>query len=84
MKHEGDDTWDADQPEGRYANYLKVGHNAFEFLLDFGQFYPQSGQALLHTRLITAPVYAKAMLTVLQESMEQYEQTFGVIPDEPE
>jgi hypothetical protein len=25
--------------EGKYANYFKVGHNAFEFILDFGQLY---------------------------------------------
>jgi len=23
--------------EGRYANYFQVGHNAVEFVLDFGQ-----------------------------------------------
>ena len=25
--------------QGRYANYFKVGHNAFEFVFDLGQYY---------------------------------------------
>jgi len=68
--------------EGRYANVFKVGHNAFEFLLDFGQFYPEPGVSQLHTRIITAPTYAKALLQTLRESIEQYEQTFGSIAEQ--
>lgn len=67
------------QPEGRYANYFKVGHNAVEFLLDFGQFYPESERAQLHTRIITNPIYAKALFETLGESIARYEQTFGAI-----
>jgi hypothetical protein len=67
---------------GRYANYFKVGHNAFEFLLDFGQFYSESQRASFHTRIITSPNYAKALLGILQESVAQYEQTFGTIRGE--
>ena len=84
MSHEGKDSQDAGQLEGRYANYFKVGHNAFEFLLDFGQFYPESEKAQLHTRIITSPIYAKALLETLQESIGRYEQTFGSIPKEDE
>jgi hypothetical protein len=73
----------ADGPlEGRYANYFKVGHNAFEFVLDFGQFYPESQQAHLHTRIIANPIYTKALLETLRGSIEQYEQTFGTIPEQ--
>lgn len=66
--------------EGRYANYFKVGHNAFEFVLDLGQFYPAGGQPQLHTRIITSPVYAKALLDVLRESIDRFEKAFGLIP----
>ena len=72
---------DNGQPDGRYANYFKVGHNAFEFLFDFGQIYAQGRPAPLHTRIITTPVYAKSLLGLLQESVDQYEQLFGAIPD---
>jgi hypothetical protein len=67
------------RPEGRYSNYFKVGHNAFEFVLDLGQFYSENGDAQLHTRIITSPNYAKALLETLRESVERYEQAFGTI-----
>jgi len=65
--------------EGRYANYFKVGHNAFEFLLDFGQFYAESQRAQFHTRIITNPISAKSLFELLRESIEQYERTFGTM-----
>jgi hypothetical protein len=65
--------------EGRYANYFTVGHNAVEFLLDFGQFYPEAEHATLHTRIITSPQYAMALLETLREAIERYEQSFGAI-----
>lgn len=73
---------DSPQIEGRYANYFKVGHNAFEFVLDFGQFYAGSEQAQLHTRIITSPAYAMALLRTLKESLERYEETFGPMRDQ--
>jgi hypothetical protein len=81
MKHTPEDPQDSSPLEGRYANYFKVGHNAFEFLLDFGQYYRESQRAHLYVRIITAPIYAKALLKTLGESIEQYEQTFGTIPE---
>ena len=65
--------------EGRYANYFKVGHNAFEFVLDFGQFYQGSEKAELCTRIVTSPVYANAFLETHRESIDRYELTFGAI-----
>lgn len=68
--------------EGKYANYFQVGHNAFEFLLDFGQMYADGTEERFHTRIVTGPSYAKELLKVLNESIEQYEATFG--PDKEE
>ena len=65
--------------EGRYANYLEVGYNAIEFLLDFGQKYSEQGR--MHMRIITFPSYAKEFMRVLARSIEQYEQTVGPIQD---
>ncbi len=60
--------------EGKYVNFFKVGHNAFEFVIDFGQVYEEENQEPhIHTRIITSPVYAKAFLETLRESVEQYE-----------
>src|SRR4051794_14601013 len=66
--------------KGRYTNYFKVGHNASEFLFDFGQFCPENERTQLHSRIIISPSYAKALLEVLQKSIDRFEVTFGVIP----
>ena len=53
--------------EGKYVNYFEVGHNAFEFVLDFGQSYAGNQEPQLHTRIITSPAYAKSFLETLGE-----------------
>ena len=78
-KHNLKSTCSERKLEGRYANYFKVGHNACEFVIDFGQHYGESRKAKLHTRVITNPTYAKAILVTLKESIEQYENKFGRI-----
>ena len=82
MSEEHKDLLQPSYLEGRYANSFQVGHNAFEFLLDFGQVTPESEQTHFHTRIITSPVYAKALTETLRESIHQYEQAFGAIPQE--
>jgi hypothetical protein len=62
--------------EGKYVNYFEVGHNAFEFVLDFGQSYVENQEPHLHTRIVTSPAYARAFLETLRESVEQYERSF--------
>ena len=81
MSSEKKELQDAGQPNGQYANYFKVGHNAFEFLLDFGQLYAKSRSTPFHTRIVTTPVYAKTLLGILRDSIDKYEQTFGTIPN---
>jgi len=75
-----------EKSKGCYANYLKIGQNAFEFLLVFGHLYlddsPVDQEALLHTKIITTPIYAKAFLKVLEDCIEHHERTFGAIPDD--
>ena len=48
MKHEGQGCLHSDKLEGRYANYFKVGHNEFEFVMEFGQFYEGSERGDLY------------------------------------
>lgn len=67
-------------PKGRYANYFKIGHSSLEVVLDFGQCYPEE-EAQFHTRIITTPSRAKALLETLRESLAQYEQYYGNITD---
>ncbi len=65
--------------EGRYANYFKVGHNAYEFVIDFGQYNAETDQAELSTRIIANPAYAKELLRLLSDSMKQYEKIHGKV-----
>jgi Protein of unknown function (DUF3467) len=64
---------------GKYSNHFMVGHNAFEFLLDFGHCSPEDEEGYFHTRIIASPSCAKALLELFRESIEQYEKTFGLI-----
>jgi hypothetical protein len=67
------------EPEGRYANYFKAGHNAFEVILEFAQFYEGDTLPRVHTRIITSPAYARTFLDVLKDSLERYESVYGPI-----
>jgi len=64
-------------PEGRYANYFKVGYNAFELIIDFGQCYAENEEPQLHTRIITNPRYGWDFLNTLRDSLDQCEKTYG-------
>jgi hypothetical protein len=65
---------------GRYANFFRVGHTAFEFVIDFGQLYQGGSSEQLHTRIITSPAYVAELLRLLGASVDEYEETFGIIP----
>jgi Protein of unknown function (DUF3467) len=68
----------------RYSNYIELGYKAFEVFVDFGQFYPNDASPRMHTRIVMSPSHAKALKEILAKSIEQYEQTYGKIPDEGE
>ena len=84
MRHTGESTYKGDRMEGRYANFFQIGYNAFEFLFDFSQQYPESDEVKVHTRIVTSPVYAKALLKTLQESLMKYEKAYGKIKNNNE
>ena len=65
--------------EGRYANEFHIGHNAFEVILQFGQFYEGYAQPVMHTRIVTSPAYALVFLQLLGRAMAEYESSFGPI-----
>lgn len=64
--------------EGRYANNLRIGHNALEFILEFGQAY-EGDPPVMHTRIVTHPSYAKLFAQLLAESVKEHEQQFGAV-----
>jgi len=65
--------------EGRYANHFYIGHNAFEVILQFGQFYEGNNQPVMHTSIVTSPAYAERFLRLLSRAIAEYESTFGAI-----
>jgi hypothetical protein len=70
---------ESDKPEAKYANYFQIGQNAVEFVVQFGQFYTDETVPILHSRIITSPVYAKTLIGLLQEAIDQHESQFGPI-----
>ncbi|HTS26569.1 MAG TPA: DUF3467 domain-containing protein [Bryobacteraceae bacterium] len=78
----GDDAGGSERPpiEARYANYFNIGYNAFEVVVECGQSYEGQSGPLWHVRMVTTPAYAKRLLELLKDSLDRYEQTFGVIP----
>jgi hypothetical protein len=70
------------QTRGQYANYFEIGHNAFEFVIEFSQFYPESEETELYARIIISPGCAKALYSTLAESIDQYIQDFESNRDE--
>jgi hypothetical protein len=68
-------------PLACYTNYFEVGHNAYEFLLDFGQFQPEATKIVLHTRIAVGPVHAKLLSRMLCSAIEKFEADNGPITD---
>jgi hypothetical protein len=68
-----------DPPLAIYANYCEVGHNAFEFLIDFGQFRPEAEMVRVHSRIVAGPVVAKLFARLLAEAVGRFEEAHGVI-----
>lgn len=66
-------------PQARYTNYFEVGHNALEFIVDFGQYHPETTTAQCHTRIVTGPAYAKLLARLLTESIKRHETEYGTI-----
>lgn len=56
---------------GRYANAFRVGFNAFEVIIEFGEQFTDDDSGQLHTRIVTNPVSARALLNSLQQALEQ-------------
>ena len=81
MKPKGEVPGNRDHLDGKYSNYFEIGHNAFEFLLDFGQISPDGEDVKFHNRIIVNPSYAKALLGILQDSILRYEEEFEAIPE---
>lgn len=71
--------------QGQYANMVQVGHSGEEFVLDFMNVLPPTGQ--LVSRVIVSPSHFKRLAAAMQDNLNQYEEQFGtislaVVPDQ--
>lgn len=66
-------------PLARYANYFEVGHNRYEFLVDFGQYHPENEQVALHTRIALGPPHAKLLWRLMGDAIRAHEAVGGEI-----
>jgi Protein of unknown function (DUF3467) len=70
--------------EGRYANFFQIGHNASEFLIEFGQ--QDAGECVFHTRIYVCADQARILADLMTSTLEQHERIFGktlrVVPSE--
>lgn len=77
------DRADSDAGAALYVNYFEMGHNPFEFLIDFGQYHPGAsegeGATAIHSRIALAPPYAKMLSDLLARSVREHEAEYGVI-----
>jgi hypothetical protein len=66
-------------PLARYVNYFEVGQNAYEFLIDFGQYQPESEGIVRHTRIALGPTHAKLLASLMAQALERHETEHGAI-----
>lgn len=65
--------------EGRYANFAEIGHNASEFVFDFGQVWLDGEPARIYFRVITTPDTAQRLYESLNDALLKYRDAFGTI-----
>jgi len=66
----------SDRRQARYANCFQIAHNAFEFLIVFGQ------EELTHTQIYLTPQHAQILSRLLIETLGQYKLMYEV-PAQP-
>ena len=74
-----------DYREG-YANSVQVRVSVWDFLLVFGRVQQQSNTAVEVQNfqgIYVSPQQAKALMTILEQNVIQYEKTFGEIKLDP-
>jgi hypothetical protein len=69
-----------------YANSIQIRVSVWDFLLVFGRLHPVNAQDVEIQNfqgIYLSPQQAKALLTILEQNVRQYEGTFGEIKLDP-
>ncbi|MGB8931187.1 MAG: DUF3467 domain-containing protein [Anaeromyxobacteraceae bacterium] len=64
---------------GAFINLAMVNFNENEFTLDLAYVQPQAPRATVRARAITSPKHMKRLMLAIQDSIQKYEQRFGVL-----
>lgn len=70
---------DGEAAPGRYSNLAVITHTDAEFLTDFIFAPPGQAWAAVNTRIVLAPVMAKALAAAIGDNLRRYEQRFGQV-----
>jgi hypothetical protein len=76
----------ADDYRDGYSNSVQVRVSVWDFLLIFGRLHPQTTDQVEIQNfqgVYLSPQQAKALLSVLEQNIVQYEKTFGEIKLDP-
>ena len=65
--------------EGVYANLAMIAHSSSEFVIDYIRLMPGVPKAKVKARIVITTEHAKRLLLALEENIQKYETTFGVI-----
>ena len=64
---------------GSYSNLAIITHSHSEFIIDFAALLPGMPKAEVKNRIIMTPEHAKRLFLALQDNIEKYEKSNGVI-----
>jgi hypothetical protein len=62
---------------GRYSNTMAVAHGPEEFVIDW--FLQSPNGTHLVSRVVVTPSHIKRIIQALQENLEKYENTYGMV-----
>lgn len=64
---------------GTYSNLVMISHSPSEFVLDFICVMPGLPKAKVLKRMVVTPDHAKRLVKALQDNINRYEASFGMI-----
>lgn len=70
--------------QGIYSNLAITNFTREEFILDFAYMQPQIPKGKVRSRILLSPRNLKRLAILLQANINDYEQKFGLITEEPQ
>lgn len=83
MEHQTELSIELDErtAHGVYSNLAVINHSSTEFIIDFVSVMPGVPKAKVQSRIVLTPEHAKRLLHALQENVQRFEKTHGMVDD---